>query len=71
MDNTIKSKTRLAAVQIVSQHLINKQDKDLKLLNDFSGELLHPIITNNKIITLYIYYTNVLFQANPFLYVGF
>ena len=36
MDNKIKSKTRLAAIQLVSQHLINNQDiKNIK--DDFDN----------------------------------
>ena len=29
MDNKIKSKTRLAAIQLVSQQLVNKQDIEI------------------------------------------
>ena len=34
MDNKIKSKTRLAAIQLVSQHLVNNQDIE-SIKNDF------------------------------------
>ncbi len=34
MDNKLKSKTRLAAIQLVSQQLINKQDIE-KIKDDF------------------------------------
>ena len=34
MDNKLKSKTRLAAIQLVSQHLINKQDIEI-IKDDF------------------------------------
>ena len=44
MDNTMKSKTRLAAVQIVSQHLINKQDIE----NDMNSSLKQMKMNHNK-----------------------
>ena len=36
MDNKLKSKTRLAAIQLVSQHLVNNQDIDI-IKNDFDN----------------------------------
>ena len=32
MDNKLKSKTRLAAIQLVSQHLVN--DEDIEFIKD-------------------------------------
>ena len=46
MDNTIKSKTRLAAVQIVSQHLINKQDIE-NIKDEFNKYYLNTVIDDS------------------------
>ena len=43
MDNKIKSKTRLAAIQLVSQQLINKQDIEL-IKEDFDKHYRNTII---------------------------
>ena len=50
MDNRIKSKTRLAAVQLVSQQLVNNQDIEL-IKDDFDNYYLNSIIdkTTEKI----------------------
>ena len=48
MDNKIKSKTRLAAIQLVSQQLINKQDIEL-IKEDFDKHYRNTIINDNKI----------------------
>ena len=47
MDNKIKSKTRLAAIQIVSQQLINKQDIEL-IKEDFDKHYRNTIINDSK-----------------------
>ena len=43
MDNRIRSKTRLAAIQLVSQHLVNKQDINL-IKEDFDKYYRNTII---------------------------
>ena len=50
MDNKIKSKTRLAAIQIASQHLVNNQDLEF-IKNDFDKYYRNTIIdeTLNKV----------------------
>ena len=47
MDNKIKSKTRLAAIQLVSQQLINKQDIEL-IKEDFDKHYRNTIINDSK-----------------------
>ena len=47
MDNIIKSKTRLAAIQLVSQQLINKQDIEL-IKEDFDKHYRNTIINDSK-----------------------
>ena len=47
MDNIIKSKTRLAAIQLVFQQLINKQDIDF-LKYDFDKHYLNTKIDKTK-----------------------
>mgnify|MGYP001185728432 FL=1 len=47
MDNKIKSKTRLAAIQIASQHLVNNQDLEF-IKNDFDKYYRNTIIDNNS-----------------------
>ena len=46
MQNKIKSKTRLVAIQLVSQHLINNQDIEL-IKNDFDKNYRNTIIDEN------------------------
>ena len=46
MDNRLKSKTRLAAIQLVSQHLVNNQDIEL-IKNDFDKYYHNKIIDEN------------------------
>jgi len=46
MDNKLKSKTRLAAIQLVSQHLINKEDIEL-IKDDFDKYYHNNIIDEN------------------------
>ena len=46
MDNRLKSKTRLAAIQLVSQHLVNKQEIEL-IKNDFDKYYHNKIIDEN------------------------
>ena len=46
MDNKLKSKTRLAAIQLISQQLINKQDIEL-IKEDFNKYYHNTIIDNN------------------------
>ena len=46
MDNKIKSKTRLAAIQLVSQQLVNNQDIEL-IKNEFDKYYLDTIIDEN------------------------
>ena len=46
MDNKIKSKTRLAAVQLISQHLINNQDIEI-IKDDFDKYYLNTQIDNS------------------------
>tara|TARA_Y100000590_G_scaffold189496_1_gene215873 strand:+ start:1575 stop:2018 length:444 start_codon:yes stop_codon:yes gene_type:complete len=46
MDNKIRSKTRLAAIQLVSQHLINNQDIEL-IKSDFDKYYLNTVIDEN------------------------
>ena len=43
MDNKIKSKTRLAAIQLVAQQLINNQDIDL-IKEDFDKNYLNTVL---------------------------
>ena len=47
MDNKIKSKTRLAAIQLVSQQLINKQDIEL-IKEDFDKHYRNTFINDSK-----------------------
>ena len=47
MDNKIKSKTRLVAIQLVSQQLINKQDIEL-IKEDFDKHYRNTIINDSK-----------------------
>ena len=46
MDNALKSKTRLVAIQIVSQHLLSKEDIEL-IRNDFDKHYRNTIIDEN------------------------
>jgi len=46
MDNKLKSKTRLAAIQIVSQQLVNKQDIEI-IKDDFDKYYLNTIIDHS------------------------
>jgi len=46
MDNRLKSKTRLAAIQLVSQHLVNNQDIEL-IKEDFDKYYYGTIIDEN------------------------
>ena len=46
MDNKLKSKTRLAAIQLVSQHLINNEDIEL-IKDDFDKYYHNSIIDEN------------------------
>ena len=46
MDNKLKSKTRLAAIQLVSQHLINNEDIEL-IKDDFDKYYYNSIIDEN------------------------
>ena len=46
MDNKLKSKTRLAAIQLISQHLINNQDIEI-IKNDFDKYYLNTQIDNS------------------------
>ena len=46
MDNKLKSKTRLAAIQLVSQQLINNQDIEL-IKDDFDKHYYNTIIDDN------------------------
>ena len=46
MDNKLKSKTRLAAIQLVTQHLINNQDIEL-IKNDFDKFYRNTVIDEN------------------------
>ena len=48
MDNKLKTKTRLAAIQLVSQQLVNKQDIEL-IKEDFDKHYRNTIINDNKI----------------------
>ena len=47
MDNKIKSKTRLAAIQLVSQQLINNQDIE-SIKEDFDKYYRNTVIENNS-----------------------
>ena len=47
MDNKLKSKTRLAAIQLVSQQLVNNQDIEL-LKDDFDKHYRNIKIDNNS-----------------------
>ena len=47
MDNKIKSKTRLAAIQLVSQQLINHQDIE-SIKDDFDKHYRNTIIDDNS-----------------------
>tara|TARA_B100000029_G_scaffold515630_1_gene623628 strand:- start:276 stop:719 length:444 start_codon:yes stop_codon:yes gene_type:complete len=46
MDNTLRSKTRLAAIQLVSQQLLNKEDID-SIKNDFDKYYRNTVIDEN------------------------
>ena len=46
MDNKLKSKTRLAAIQLVAQHLINHEDIDL-IKDDFDKNYRNTVIDDN------------------------
>ena len=46
MDNKLKSKTRLAAIQIVAQQLVNKQNIET-IKDDFDKHYLNTIIDEN------------------------
>ena len=46
MDNKLKSKTRLAAIQLVTQHLINNQDIEL-IKYDFDKFYRNTVIDEN------------------------
>ena len=48
MDNKLKSKTRLAAIQLISQHLINNQDIDL-IKDDFDKNYRNTVLDENSI----------------------
>ena len=50
MDNKLKSKTRLAAIQLVAQQLVNHEDIDL-IKDDFDKNYCNTVIddNNNKI----------------------
>ena len=48
MEYKLKTKTRLAAVQLVSQQLVNKQDIEL-IKEDFDKHYRNTIINDNKI----------------------
>ena len=52
MDNKIKSKTRLAAIQIVSQQLVNNQDID-SIKDDFDKHYRNTKIDNTSEKILY------------------
>ena len=43
MDNKLKSKTRLAAIQLVSQHLVNDQDIE-SIKDDFDMHYRNTVI---------------------------
>ena len=47
MDNKLKSKTRLAAVQLVSQHLVNNQDIE-SIKDDFDKYYRNTTIDNTS-----------------------
>ena len=47
MDNKIKSKTRLAAIQLVSHHLVNNQDIE-SIKNDFDQHYRNTQIDNSS-----------------------
>ena len=46
MNNKLKSKTRLVAIQLVSQQLVNKQDIEL-IKDDFNSYYLNTILDEN------------------------
>ena len=46
MDNKLKSKTRLAAVQLVSQHLVNNQDIE-SIKDDFDKYYRNTVIDSS------------------------
>tara|TARA_Y100000590_G_scaffold464810_1_gene635207 strand:+ start:919 stop:1362 length:444 start_codon:yes stop_codon:yes gene_type:complete len=46
MDNKLRSKTRLAAIQLVSQQLLNKEDID-SIKNDFDKYYRNTVIDEN------------------------
>ena len=46
MNNKLKSKTRLVAIQLVSQQLVNKQDIEL-IKDDFKSYYLNTILDEN------------------------
>ncbi|PPR45886.1 MAG: hypothetical protein CFH18_00720 [Alphaproteobacteria bacterium MarineAlpha5_Bin8] len=48
MDNKLKSKTRLAAIQLIAQHLINNQDIDL-IKDDFDKNYRNTVLDENSI----------------------
>jgi len=52
MDNKLKTKTRIAAIQLVSQQLINNQDIE-SLKEDFDKHYRNTIIENNSDIVKY------------------
>ena len=52
MDNKLKSKTRLAAIQLVSQQLVNNQDIEL-IKDDFDKHYLNTKIDNTSEKILY------------------
>ena len=67
MDNRLRSKTRLVAIQLVSQHLVNKQDINL-IKEDFDkyyrntviDESLDKVQYNINFLTKLINYYNLL-----------
>ena len=67
MDNRLRSKTRLVAIQLVSQHLVNKQDINL-IKEDFDkyyrntviDESLDKVQYNVNFLTKLINYYNLL-----------
>ena len=47
MDNKLKTKTRLAAIQLIAQHLINNQDIDL-IKDDFDTNYRNTVLDENS-----------------------
>ena len=47
MDNKLKSKTRLAAIQLVSQQLVNNQDIE-SIKDEFDKHYRNTVIDNNS-----------------------